>query len=305
MNRAENAVADDNQHKDGQKAGYTSQSKTDNVKNSNSNAGFCTASHLLEGVSKPNYTNLLPKESPSKHLPINLLKDEKSDSKVIENVDSDQLFDGCIFSPFSDTQISKIDGIKGSSLVTTNDAKVASPLPSISTHSSTNPAVTADLTDDAACKTTVETEILSKATEISEDILLNQVKEQNVDKNTNNGNHKQIAELPDTSNPKEFKAIEGSKPDQKLCEREAAGSTNYDHKATSCDSTSTKGTIEITEEMLSLSSWDLPEIVLEKYSSSGINNLFRWQAECLLTGKVLEGGKLCFHTFLIFNNATN
>ena len=41
---------------------------------------------------------------------------------------------------------------------------------------------------------------------------------------------------------------------------------------------------------MSLSSWGLPECVLQSYKRSGIEKMFQWQQECLFTGKVLEGG---------------
>ena len=42
---------------------------------------------------------------------------------------------------------------------------------------------------------------------------------------------------------------------------------------------------------LALSCWGLPPSVLEKYKNAGIKEMFPWQAECLMTGKVLQGGK--------------
>ena len=41
---------------------------------------------------------------------------------------------------------------------------------------------------------------------------------------------------------------------------------------------------------LQLSSWDLPDGVLEKYKSNGIEKMFPWQKDCLTTGSVLSGG---------------
>ena len=59
----------------------------------------------------------------------------------------------------------------------------------------------------------------------------------------------------------------------------------------------------------SLSNFKLPFTVLEKYKKNGIECLFPWQQECLLTGNALEGGMLfgiyeitciacTFHNFL-------
>ena len=45
---------------------------------------------------------------------------------------------------------------------------------------------------------------------------------------------------------------------------------------------------EVTNDHLALSSWGLPESVLEKYHQKGITHMFDWQAECLSTGNVLS-----------------
>ncbi|XP_012557615.2 DNA polymerase theta isoform X1 [Hydra vulgaris] len=44
----------------------------------------------------------------------------------------------------------------------------------------------------------------------------------------------------------------------------------------------------------SLLDFDLPTTVIEKYKKNGIESLFLWQKECLLTGKALEGGNLVY-----------
>ena len=44
----------------------------------------------------------------------------------------------------------------------------------------------------------------------------------------------------------------------------------------------------VTNDHLALSSWGLPESVLEKYHQKGITHMFDWQAECLSTGNVLS-----------------
>lgn len=44
------------------------------------------------------------------------------------------------------------------------------------------------------------------------------------------------------------------------------------------------------DESLSLSNWSLPESVLAVYKEKGIEKMFSWQQECLLTGSVMEGG---------------
>ena len=43
----------------------------------------------------------------------------------------------------------------------------------------------------------------------------------------------------------------------------------------------------LTEDRRQLSSWGLPEPVLEAYRRLGVTTMFQWQAECLLTGKAL------------------
>ncbi|CAL1548393.1 unnamed protein product, partial [Lymnaea stagnalis] len=43
-----------------------------------------------------------------------------------------------------------------------------------------------------------------------------------------------------------------------------------------------------------LSSWGLPHPVLEAYKNQGVTTMFEWQAECLLTAQVLEGGNLVY-----------
>lgn len=48
------------------------------------------------------------------------------------------------------------------------------------------------------------------------------------------------------------------------------------------------------DESLSLSNWSLPESVLAVYKEKGIEKMFSWQQECLLTGSVMEGGNLVY-----------
>lgn len=43
-----------------------------------------------------------------------------------------------------------------------------------------------------------------------------------------------------------------------------------------------------------LENWQLPDAVVKKYSEKKITDLFPWQVECLLTGKVLNGGNLIY-----------
>ncbi|KAH9504975.1 hypothetical protein Btru_061318 [Bulinus truncatus] len=52
--------------------------------------------------------------------------------------------------------------------------------------------------------------------------------------------------------------------------------------------------LNLTEEKRLLSSWGLPDPVLEVYKKQGINTMFAWQAECLLTGNALAGGNLVY-----------
>ena len=46
----------------------------------------------------------------------------------------------------------------------------------------------------------------------------------------------------------------------------------------------------LTQEQCELSSWGLPNSVLEQYKKIGITTMFEWQAQCLRTGNVLNGG---------------
>ena len=45
---------------------------------------------------------------------------------------------------------------------------------------------------------------------------------------------------------------------------------------------------------LLLSSWGLPEIVLQQYAQRGIQSMFEWQAECLALPGILAGGNLVY-----------
>ncbi|NXY69634.1 DPOLQ polymerase, partial [Glareola pratincola] len=47
-------------------------------------------------------------------------------------------------------------------------------------------------------------------------------------------------------------------------------------------------------DKLLLASWGLPKVVLEKYHSLGVVQMFEWQAECLMLGQVLEGKNLVY-----------
>ncbi|XP_043917795.1 DNA polymerase theta [Protopterus annectens] len=47
-------------------------------------------------------------------------------------------------------------------------------------------------------------------------------------------------------------------------------------------------------DKLLLSSWGLPKPVLDKYHSVGVVQMFEWQAECLMLGRVLEGRNLVY-----------
>ena len=42
-----------------------------------------------------------------------------------------------------------------------------------------------------------------------------------------------------------------------------------------------------TGDRLMLSSWGLPQVVLDNYRQHGITGMFDWQADCLCTGNVL------------------
>ena len=39
-----------------------------------------------------------------------------------------------------------------------------------------------------------------------------------------------------------------------------------------------------------IDSWGLPKCIVDKYKVAGINEIFEWQRDCLLTGKALAGG---------------
>ncbi|XP_030850352.1 DNA polymerase theta [Strongylocentrotus purpuratus] len=47
-------------------------------------------------------------------------------------------------------------------------------------------------------------------------------------------------------------------------------------------------------DQLLLSSWGLPDVVLQQYHRAGITKMFPWQVECLGAGRVLEGGNLVY-----------
>ncbi|NWV76779.1 DPOLQ polymerase, partial [Dasyornis broadbenti] len=47
-------------------------------------------------------------------------------------------------------------------------------------------------------------------------------------------------------------------------------------------------------DKLLLASWGLPKVVLEKYHRLGVVQMFEWQAECLMLGRVLEGKNLVY-----------
>ncbi|XP_036907433.1 DNA polymerase theta isoform X2 [Sturnira hondurensis] len=47
-------------------------------------------------------------------------------------------------------------------------------------------------------------------------------------------------------------------------------------------------------DKLLLANWGLPTAVLETYHSLGVKKMFKWQAECLLLGQVLEGKNLVY-----------
>ncbi|XP_071543746.1 DNA polymerase theta-like [Panulirus ornatus] len=49
-----------------------------------------------------------------------------------------------------------------------------------------------------------------------------------------------------------------------------------------------------TQEKMELSSWGLPEVVLQCYIKNGIKTMFQWQAECLSLPKVLDGRNLIY-----------
>lgn len=50
----------------------------------------------------------------------------------------------------------------------------------------------------------------------------------------------------------------------------------------------------LTQEQCELSSWGLPDSILEQYLKIGITTMFEWQAQCLRTGNVLNGGNTVF-----------
>ncbi|XP_069800792.1 DNA polymerase theta [Dendropsophus ebraccatus] len=48
------------------------------------------------------------------------------------------------------------------------------------------------------------------------------------------------------------------------------------------------------EDKLLLESWGLPRAVLDRYAGLGVRQMFEWQAECLMQGRVLEGKNLVY-----------
>eukprot|EP00106_Octopus_bimaculoides_P021111 XP_014788553.1 PREDICTED: DNA polymerase theta-like [Octopus bimaculoides] len=55
-----------------------------------------------------------------------------------------------------------------------------------------------------------------------------------------------------------------------------------------------QNTTNVGNSKLLLSSWNLPEPILQQYHILGIREMFQWQAECLSTGQTLNGGNLVF-----------
>ncbi|GFR73382.1 DNA polymerase theta-like, partial [Elysia marginata] len=52
--------------------------------------------------------------------------------------------------------------------------------------------------------------------------------------------------------------------------------------------------VSVSEDKRQLDQWGLPEPVLEAYKHQGVTTMFEWQAECLLSDNVLDGGNLVF-----------
>ena len=57
---------------------------------------------------------------------------------------------------------------------------------------------------------------------------------------------------------------------------------------------STATTSDADGEPLLLSSWGIPPAVVQGYAAGGVHRLFPWQAECLMTGQVLQGHNLIY-----------
>ncbi|XP_036368703.1 DNA polymerase theta-like isoform X2 [Octopus sinensis] len=55
-----------------------------------------------------------------------------------------------------------------------------------------------------------------------------------------------------------------------------------------------QNTTNVGNSKLLLSSWNLPQPILQQYHILGIREMFQWQAECLSTGQTLNGGNLVF-----------
>ncbi|XP_023930117.1 DNA polymerase theta [Lingula anatina] len=83
--------------------------------------------------------------------------------------------------------------------------------------------------------------------------------------------------------------ISGETDENERMERK--DSTGSPHTSNMNDST---GSVSSAVDKLALSSWGLPEIVLNKYKAAGITTMFEWQAECLSTRNVLAGGNLVY-----------
>lgn len=58
----------------------------------------------------------------------------------------------------------------------------------------------------------------------------------------------------------------------------------------------------LTQQQCELSSWGLPNSVLDQYKKVGITTMFEWQAQCLRTGNVLNGGILIVYCYLKLND---
>ncbi|XP_059178781.1 DNA polymerase theta-like [Physella acuta] len=52
--------------------------------------------------------------------------------------------------------------------------------------------------------------------------------------------------------------------------------------------------LNLSEEKRHLSSWGLPEPVLQAYKNQGVTTMFEWQTECLLTDNVLGGDNIIY-----------
>lgn len=85
-------------------------------------------------------------------------------------------------------------------------------------------------------------------------------------------------------------SVSSNQPRDHLADTSTPSSQRVKNASTSFLTTPSK----TTKNHLLLSSWGLPEKVLENYSARGITSMFEWQAECLMLPGILTGRNLVY-----------